>query len=275
MVNILLATYNGESFLDEQILSIINQSYIDWGLYVHDDGSTDRTLEMLEAYKRRYPDKITLLDSKDKFRSASKNFSYILTAVEDKYGYYMFCDQDDIWVKDKLQVLVDEIKKIERVSENVPVLLHSDLELIDENGNAVANSFLVEQGLTSKNKSLLDYITNNKVTGCTTIFNYNAKRVFFPYSCPSIMHDWWLACKVFQAGGKVVLIDRSLVRYRQHNNNVVGLTRKNLMYYFLRVKQFFFYIRRYKALAVCLGSEYPYFSIFFNKFLFIVGLKGK
>ena len=112
IVNVLLATYNGEKFLQAQIESIINQTYSDWKIFARDDCSKDRTVDILREYAATYPDQFYLIDNSDGNLGCVQNFSRLLEVVES--GYFMFCDQDDIWMPNKLEYFVGRMLEIER-----------------------------------------------------------------------------------------------------------------------------------------------------------------
>ena len=111
-VNIMMATYNGEKYLSEQLDSILSQSFQNFKIYISDDKSIDNTLEILLKYKKNYPDKIEIIDYEKKKGSAAKNFIYLFENV-DEADYYMFCDQDDVWDNDKIKKLLDKIHSME------------------------------------------------------------------------------------------------------------------------------------------------------------------
>ena len=119
MVEILLATYNSATFLQEQLNSIFSQDYQDWKLLVRDGGSEDETLDILHGYKEQYPDKITLLDP-DKKTGARENFSILLSA--STAAYIMFCDHDDVWLPSKISISISRMKEYE-ISRKKPLLL--------------------------------------------------------------------------------------------------------------------------------------------------------
>ena len=110
LVAILLATYNGEKFLVEQLDSLMSQSFKDFNVYVHDDGSTDSTCQILDQFCSRY-DNIFLLDDPQNNRGAKGSFEWLLENVES--NYYMFCDQDDFWLKDKVTNTLTKLREIE------------------------------------------------------------------------------------------------------------------------------------------------------------------
>ena len=128
-VDILLATYNGEKYIREQIDSILNQTYKEFRLLISDDGSTDGTRDILNEYKAK-DDRIEIFMQEENL-GVVKNFEFLLKKVEAKY--YMFSDQDDIWKDEKIE---KSLKKIEEGFD----LVYSDLEVVDENLNVTYES---------------------------------------------------------------------------------------------------------------------------------------
>ncbi len=111
-VAIMLAAYNGEKFIAEQIDSILRQSYSNWVLFIRDDGSKDRTLELVDYYCRKYNDKIILVTNQSERHGANANFAALHEYVTENYpfSYFMFCDQDDMWMEDKIEVTPESVK---------------------------------------------------------------------------------------------------------------------------------------------------------------------
>ncbi len=128
MVDILMAAYNGEKYISEQIDSILSQSYTNWRLYINDDCSTDRTAEIAKAYAEKYPDKIIFTKNSVNSGNAGNNFFNMIK--KSSANIIMTCDQDDIWLKDKVKRAVEILE-----NKKEPVLLHTDLTVIDENKN--------------------------------------------------------------------------------------------------------------------------------------------
>lgn len=231
-IDILLATYNGERYLAEQLESLLHQSNQEWRLIAHDDGSIDRTVDILMEYQCLFPHKIIIID--DDFRSGgAKNNFYHLMQYSDA-PYIMFCDQDDIWLEDKVEVTFQRMLDEEMKASGKAVLVHTDLKIVDENLNAVASSMFDYQRLPRRISSLSQIILQNSVTGCTMMVNRRAVEVSIPMPREAIMHDWWIACKVVQHGGVVSFISRSVIEYRQHGGNVVGSKKVTISYYFLK-----------------------------------------
>ena len=108
MVNIILATYNGEKYIEQQLLSLMAQTYTKWKCIIHDDGSKDKTVKIIKKYQK-LDSRFVLIEDKISNKNAGKNFLHTLKF--GKADYFCFCDQDDIWLDNKLQKLVNAIEK--------------------------------------------------------------------------------------------------------------------------------------------------------------------
>lgn len=228
-VVICMATYNGEKYIEEQLISIINQSYSNWHLFIRDDGSSDRTREIEIRYKENYPDKINLLDKKEGKAGSKYNFAELCkTVLTLEYKYVMFCDQDDVWKKDKIEQTLGYMKQIEEAEGNVPVLIHTDLEVVDYKLNCLGNSFMKYRALNPNCTSIERLLVQNNITGCTMMINRKLleKSAIQEVVDDIAMHDWWFAI-VTSIFGKIGFVNSSTIKYRQHEQNVVGATKVN------------------------------------------------
>lgn len=223
-VEILLATYNGERYIREQIDSILEQEYSDWIIRACDDASTDRTYEILSEYKKRFPDKFILEKNQKGFGSAKLNFFHLIK--QSTCDYVMCCDQDDVWLPDKISLTLQEMKKNEK--EGLPVLIHTDLKVVDETLQILSDSFFQHSNLR-KSFRYRDILIQNHVTGCTMMMNrpliglLNMQESYEDI----LMHDW-LAAAVAAGLGKVGFVDCSTMLYRQHAVNEVGAKKYGL-----------------------------------------------
>ena len=230
-VQILLATYNGESFLRGQLDSIVNQEYKSWELLIHDDGSIDNTIQILNEYENNYPKKIKLLNDQRVFSSASKNFFHLIENRSKEANLYCFCDQDDIWHKSKLRLIIERYisKEVEE-----PLLIHSDLSLIDKKGELLEKS---HNKLINYQKNFITKNTSyyyNPVPGCAMTIN-SALADKISYSKYMVMHDWWILLSAMQENTTVLYIDLPLVAYRQHSGNVLGYKKNNVLILVIRL----------------------------------------
>ena len=230
-VQILLATYNGEKFLQEQLDSIVSQEYKLWELLIHDDGSVDNTISILNEYQRNYPKKVSILIDHKTFSSASKNFFHLIKHRSKNANLYCLCDQDDIWHKYKLKKII-EVYKSKKVKQ--PTLIYSDLSLINANGKLLEKSHdkLINYQKSSITKNSTLYY--NPVPGCTMSIN-SALADKISYRKDMVMHDWWILLSAMYKNAALIYIKSPLVKYRQHSNNVLGYKKINILVLVIRL----------------------------------------
>ena len=217
-IAILLACKDGEAFIGEQIKSIILQTEDQWELFIHDDGSTDQTVSICKQYAQEYPNKIHVIGGA-KTGSASANFFFLLSSV--RAPYYMFCDQDDYWKKDKIAHTLCRMKEADE--PDTPVLVFSDLEVVDEQLKAIDASMNHRQGLNPERTAFAELMIQNCITGCTVMINETlAELMRKPCDTGNvIMHDWW-AGLIASYFGKVLYLPEATILYRQHGENSLG-----------------------------------------------------
>jgi glycosyltransferase involved in cell wall biosynthesis len=228
-IAVLLSTYNGEKFLAEQLDSLLAQSHKSFILVVRDDGSHDRTVSILESYASAHSERIRLLPRDGENLGASAGFAFLVDYVlnnKESLGltssYMMFCDQDDTWYPQKIEKQLALMLATEAGNDSVlPILVHSDLEVVSEQNAVIAKSLINYQGLEIQRNSFPNLVISNLVTGCTALINESLAEKALPIPENAIMHDWWLAL-VATAFGKLVYLDSPLVHYRQHGNNTIG-----------------------------------------------------
>lgn len=234
-VAICMATYNGEKYIEEQINSIISQTYTDWHLFIRDDNSKDRTKEIIHKYAYNYPKKITVIDDKNILGGSSKrNFAAIIQWVTNHFDfrYYMLSDQDDIWLNNKISKSIEELK-INEEKEPVPILVHSDLLVVDQNLKVIGESFFKYRALNPKYSDLSHLLVQNNITGCTMLWNRDLNNILRLNFEEVAMHDWWIAL-VASCFGKICVINEPTIKYRQHGGNVVGATKVNTISFILK-----------------------------------------
>tara|TARA_B100000963_G_C22573086_1_gene647048 strand:- start:281 stop:1126 length:846 start_codon:yes stop_codon:yes gene_type:complete len=230
-VQILLTTYNGEKFLAEQLDSILHQEYKSWEILIHDDGSVDNTIPILNEYQNNYPKKIRLLIDQKLFSSPSKNFFHLIANRSKEAQLYCLCDQDDIWNKNKLEKIVE--RYISQDNQE-PLLIHSDLSLIDAKGK------LLEKSHNKLINFQKDHITKEKalyynpVPGCAMTLNA-ALANKLTYSRHMVMHDWWILLSALEENANLIYIKFPLVKYRQHSNNLLGYKKLNIIVLLIRL----------------------------------------
>lgn len=218
-VAILLATYNGEKYLAEQLDSLYNQTYKDWTIYVHDDGSTDHTVDILKEYAFKH-DNLIILDYPSQ-HGPKDNFLSLLQKIEA--DYYFFCDQDDVWLDTKIEKSLVRMIEQESLTPNVPILVYSDLYIVDAALRIEYDSFMHHAQIYPQ------FITNfseiaaiNLVTGCTMLINHQGKKTIVFPTTKATMHDTWITACILKYNGVLSLIPSPLIYYRQHENNNIG-----------------------------------------------------
>ena len=222
VAEILMATYNGEKYLGEQIESILAQSDTRWHLTISDDGSTDGTAKIIDEYAARYPERIVRYRSGIRFGNARDHFFHLMKVCDAPYMF--FCDQDDVWYPQKIQVMMDEMLRAEAAhGKDMPVLVFSDQTPTDEQLRPLAQSLMRYQ---QQYAEVIDYraiLMQNIVTGGAMVINKALAQLAGLCSDTAnvIMHDWWIAV-VAARFGKVIYLDEALSAYRQHGDNSVG-----------------------------------------------------
>lgn len=220
MVTILLATYNGEDYIRQQLDSLLNQTHKRLSILISDDQSTDRTPEIINEYKKKYPEQIQSLIHIKPSGSPQNNFFRLLSAADD--DYIMLCDQDDIWLSDKVEVTLNEMRRLEsQWGKDLPLLVHGDLSVTDEEGTIRQLSMAKFQKIAVYDNRFTHYLVENNITGNTIMINRSFLPFFsyLPKQC--MMHDWWLGL-LASCFGKISYVDRPLLLYRQHGGNQVG-----------------------------------------------------
>lgn len=231
-VQILMSTYNGAPFLDQQIQSILSQTHSQWELLIRDDGSTDNTIEHIKLYVEKYPEKIRYIKN-GPGGGSSISFMGMLDLVEAPYC--MFCDQDDIWVPDKIQVSLEEIKKLEK--EDPIGLVFTDMEVVSEDLKHKLGSFLRLQKLNPKwIKNSNNVLAQSMAAGCTMMFTWHLIKILKPIKAPLFQHDHWVLINA-SIYGNVSYLDRKTVMYRQHSHNTIGSHKIDWPYFSKKVKE--------------------------------------
>ena len=215
-IEILLATYNGEKYLNEQIDSIINQTYTNWKLLIRDDGSEDRTLEILKEYEKR-DERISILRHNKGNLGFVKNFEELLKNSSEEF--IMFSDQDDYWLENKIEKYIGVLENLDVEKLKKPLLIHSNSFVCDEKLNILKKNFV-------DSKVALQYGGNGYffayfVQGSTTLINRKLINLGLPFLRSVTLHDRYFHLLVEFFGNRI-FIDESLIKYRQHRNNEIG-----------------------------------------------------
>ncbi len=223
MITVLMATYQGKQYLEQQLDSILAQT-VPVKILISDDGSDDGTREMLNDYAGWYPKQVFLHHRTEHTGGAAGNFFWLMKEAlkDEKNEYIFFSDQDDVWENNKVKVMLHRMRVLEKgLGRQCPILLYSDMEVVDEDMYEIHESFA---GYTHQNpdrNSFAELLVENQVTGGASMINRAllercAKE---PEIC--CMHDWWIALTA-SCFGVIEFIPRALSKYRQHGNNVLG-----------------------------------------------------
>ena len=221
VVEVLLATFNGERFLREQVDSILTQDYENVQVLARDDGSSDGTVKMLNEYAERYPARFRVVSTSPGTGSAKANFLRLMKA--STADYICFSDQDDVWLPDKVSRTKQAMDRLESEwGANTPLLVFTDLRIVDNQLRPVHESFWAhERIMANRIKRLPSLLVQNVVTGCTAMLNRRLLEISLTMPAEAVMHDHWvalLACLM----GKSAMVKDQTVLYRQHDRNVLG-----------------------------------------------------
>jgi len=232
MISILMATYNGESYLAQQIDSLLKQTYKNFILYINDDCSTDKSLQVAQQYSEKHPDKIQVTQNENNTGHAKHNFIKMMATYKDEY--IMLSDQDDVWLPNKIEITLTKMKELEnKHSTATPILVHTDLTVVDQDLKVINPSYRQatsrKYGRTGENQVL----TLNNASGCTLMYNRAMAKLLVhkPKFCE--VHDWWLQI-VAAYLGKIGHVDEPTVLYRQHGNNSIGAKDTRTLTYKIR-----------------------------------------
>lgn len=224
-VAILMSTYNGEKYLKEQLDSLLNQTYKNIKIYIRDDGSKDNTVEIIKEYKKNN-DNIILNEGEN---VGFINSFFELLKLSNDADYYAYCDQDDVWMEDKIERAV---KFLDKTDKDKPALYFSNSDYYDSDMNFLATA--EKEKIYNFRNSLVECVTQ----GMTMVVN-NCTRTTIVENKPEncLYHDWWtyMICSGF---GKIVYDDKSLVKYRRHNKSVTVEGKNHFQLLVFRIKKF-------------------------------------
>lgn len=216
-VLIMMSTYNGELYIEEQLESILAQEEIEVHTIIRDDGSKDLTLEILSRYAQKEPSKFTVLYESNV--GVKKSFFDLIKHAGKEYDYYAFCDQDDVWLPKKMISAVNNIRSFD--NSELPMLYCSSTQMVDQ--DLLPMKIWPEQ--PSKELSLYNALIENTCVGCTIVLNtkgFELIRSRIPSQIDKIiMHDWWMYLCI-SAFGRVFFDPSPGILYRQHQSNVLG-----------------------------------------------------
>jgi glycosyltransferase involved in cell wall biosynthesis len=228
-IDILLATYNGGPYLGDLLRSLKAQTYANWTLLVRDDGSDDNTLDVLNDFVDK---RVRLIKDEKRRLGARGSFSELLRY--STADYIMFCDQDDVWLPEKLDLTMKKMLEAEAAHKGRPIMVHTDMVVADKDLNVLSRSFWDYQHIDPELTSLNSLLTLNVATGCTMMINRNLKELA-PIPEAALIHDWWMAL-VASAFGRIERVDAATVLYRQHGKNAAGALKYPFGYIAARIR---------------------------------------
>jgi len=216
-VNILLSTYNGEKYLSKQIDSIINQTFSNWNLLIRDDGSKDKTPQIIKEYCSK-DERIHFINESN-ISNVGVHRSFKELAAFEEADYYFLSDQDDVWKKKKIEKMLQVAHGKSNSRWSGPKLYYSDLTIVNSKLEVISERIKNPEG-NHKAPILKDFLANNVVTGCSAMFNLTLRNLWLADSEIIALHDSMLGI-LAAAFGQLIFIDEPLIYYRQHEANVV------------------------------------------------------
>jgi rhamnosyltransferase len=213
MIDILMATFNGAKHVEVQLLSLIGQDYRDWRLLVHDDGSSDHTVEIVRRWAAVDP-RIQLVEDGVRCGGAARNFMHLLTY--STAPYVMFCDQDDVWLDCKVGLMYEAM-----IQENMdkPTIVYSNSYVWNP------TAWVLGKATPTFPQDLRSFLfLNSGMQGCVALFNARMRALMLWWEGDLAMHDHLLHL-IGLSIGRIVYLPLPLMLYRQHEANVTGGTR--------------------------------------------------
>lgn len=213
-VQVLMSTYNGERYVEEQIRSVLNQQKVEVSLLIRDDGSMDRTCKIIDEYAMNHSN---IRFIKGKNIGVQKSFFELMKQADQSYEYFAFSDQDDVWLPDKLSRAIIRMQNIDNKEQP---LLYAGRVIYANEDFSVREKVLYK---ISREPSFGNALVENICIGCTQVFNRELLKLVIRHTPKSkILHDWWLYLSA-SCFGKVILDQDAFIMYRQHENNQVGM----------------------------------------------------
>lgn len=219
-IAILMAVYNAEPFLREQIDSICGQTNQEWTLYIRDDASSDKSKDIIKEYVANHTN-IVLVNDGEGNLGCRGNFFRLLEVVESQY--YMFSDADDVWFADKVQISIDEMRKQENKKDE-PIIIHTTYTVTDKNLNVLIENYWEHMKFNPENYYSYNLIAlANPVGGAEMLFNKKMKDLVFPLAENTLLHDRWIPMVAARNRARIVPVKRPVRFYRMHGGNFYGV----------------------------------------------------
>lgn len=231
-VAVLLATFNGEKYIAQQLDSLLAQEFKDFDLYISDDGSNDRTAAILSSYSERFRGRMHILERREQTpphcasttNAACANFLYLLEKVQS--DLYLFCDQDDFWLENHIRLLVEKYHSLSENEKRLPVLVYTDLSIADSELNIMHHSDSAYMKRKEQDKH--SYFFSTGIRGCACMVNDELKKIAFQnkellhQNMGKIeMHDIFVTL-IASFFGNIYFINVPTLLYRQHGTNTSG-----------------------------------------------------
>lgn len=222
---ILLATYNGSKYVSDFLDSISRQTFSGFHIFIRDDASTDNTIDVIKCHALYREGRISIILNDGVNKGVIRNFETLMQHVLNlsNLRWIAFADQDDVWVPNKLCRLIDEAKKIETELTS-PLLLVSDLSVVNEDMRCISPSFWRYEGIYPINTSTSALLIQNFFPGCSMLMNKSLMEMALPIPKDVVMHDWWVA--LVASSYRIVSVDDPLILYRQHTSNCIGARKR-------------------------------------------------
>ncbi|PML10631.1 hypothetical protein BCT86_00185 [Vibrio breoganii] len=262
-IDVVMATYNGEAFITEQLQSIVDcrgfNEHVN-RIIISDDNSTDSTMSIVKEFKS---DAIEFY-SNTSTKGVIGNFNN--AAGQSSAKYVVFSDQDDVWLKNKIDILYKGITDLESGNESIPSLFFTDLEVVGQSLEPIATSFWKHQNLDPRlTESLSSILVQNVTPGCAIIVNRALLDIAFPCPIDAVMHDWWLLLCA-RSFGKVSYSESQTVKYRQHDHNAIGASQMTFIQKVARVLKgtndtFSRIVKQSRLLKELVPNNNPYYNI--------------
>ncbi|NGZ76052.1 glycosyltransferase family 2 protein [Saccharibacillus alkalitolerans] len=214
-IEVLLSSYNGEAYIEEQLNSLSSQTHVDWSVRFRDDGSSDGTMRIIEDWRRQAAGRIT--GGKGANVGVIPSFFELIRQADEGNDCFCFCDQDDVWLPEKMERAAQRLADI---PADVPAMVFSPTQLVDAQLKPLGQW----PDAPRRQPSFYNALYQNVAVGATVTFNRAALlliRERMPDSGKVLMHDWWFYLCV-SAFGEVIYDPRPSILYRQHGGNVVG-----------------------------------------------------
>lgn len=228
---VLLASYNGEAYLEEQLESLLKQTVPIEQILIRDDQSSDATPEIIRSYQEKYENQIKALDGGN--LGFVGNFLRLVESVSPEFDYYFFCDQDDVWYPEKIERAMTTMERF--ADATTPQIYFCRLDIVDEDLQPLGQSPLI------RHWGLGNALFENPMTGCTIAFNaafLHLLQANLPQAHRVVAHDWWCYL-VATALAQIHYDERPGIAYRQHQNNSLGAKASMWSRWKQRMKDFF------------------------------------